>query len=209
MLQRKTAFSAYLSCKWPNTNNAAATSVKHFKDSSLTTPISLHKLVFFWFSQPCWPVEFLSMAKTPQLPPLWNLWSHCFLTTPTSLLTMCPAYSFLCIHQTLLIKFKGKKHFLYIFVFSLSKILLYRVKTNKQTLVHLARHCGLQLIHTHAILEWWDGLHVLPGHAEGIGVYVVGGPALLAFVTINLHHCTSVISLQHHTDSRGEINLGR
>lgn len=148
MLQRKTAFSAYLSCKWPNTNNAAATSVKHFKDSSLTTPISLHKLVFFWFSQPCWPVEFLSMAKTPQLPPLWNLWSHCFLTTPTSLLTMCPAYSFLCIHQTLLIKFKGKKHFLYIFVFSLSKILLYRVKTNKQTLVHLARHCGLQLIHT-------------------------------------------------------------
>lgn len=62
-------------------------------------------------------------------------------------------------------------------------------------------------IHTHAILEWWDGFHVLPGHAEGIGVYVVGGAALFAFVTIDFHHGASIISLQHHTNGRGEINL--
>lgn len=62
---------------------------------------------------------------------------------------------------------------------------------------------------THSVLKWRHHFHAFSGHPQLVGVDVVGGAALLAFVAVRLHGCAAIFSVQGHAYHRGEIRLSQ
>lgn len=60
---------------------------------------------------------------------------------------------------------------------------------------------------THAILQRRHYFHVLSGYPQLIGINVVSGAALLAFVPIRLHGCATILSVESNAYHRGEVRL--
>lgn len=61
---------------------------------------------------------------------------------------------------------------------------------------------------THPVLQWRHHFHALPGYPQLVGIDVVGGAALLAFVAVCLHGCAAILSVQGHANHRREVCLG-
>lgn len=61
---------------------------------------------------------------------------------------------------------------------------------------------------THPVLQWRHHFHAFPRYPQLVGIDVVGGAALLAFVTVCLHGCAAILSVQGHANHRREVCLG-
>lgn len=62
---------------------------------------------------------------------------------------------------------------------------------------------------THSVLQRRHHFHAFSRYPQLVGINVVGGAALLAFVSIRLHGCAAILSVQGHAYDRGEVRLSQ